>query len=89
MVIVTRGVVGCGRHPLTALHEMNHRVSFMYICDLADVWRPPTSFLRTTVLIVTVTGKVHLLMQRIDIASLRGGAVGLTLDRWVNGWIGR
>src|SRR6218665_3960177 len=27
---------------------MNHFVRFTYICDLADVWRPPTSFFRTT-----------------------------------------
>jgi len=36
---------GRGWHPLTSLYEMIHFVPFMYICDHADVWCPPTSFL--------------------------------------------
>ena len=34
--------------PLTSLYEMIHYVHFMYVCDLARGWCPPTSFLRTT-----------------------------------------
>src|SRR6218665_3761562 len=34
---------GGGQCPHISLHEMILFVCFMYICELADVWRPPTS----------------------------------------------
>jgi len=35
---------GDQRRPRTSLYEMIHFVSVICICDLADVWRPPTSY---------------------------------------------
>jgi len=32
-----------GRRPLPSLYEMIHYLCFMYVCDLARVWRSPTS----------------------------------------------
>jgi len=36
-------VDGGGQRPHT-LYEMIRYERFMYICDLADVWHPPTSY---------------------------------------------
>jgi len=37
-------VDGDRQHPLTSLYEMIRYVRFMYICDLANVWCPHTSY---------------------------------------------
>ena len=42
---VQSDVDGGGRRPLTSLYEMIRCVRFMYVCDLARVQRPHTSFL--------------------------------------------
>jgi len=46
-LVIIRGVVGVdggGQRPHTSLHKMIRYVRFMYVCDLARVWRPPTSY---------------------------------------------